>query len=259
MNYYEILGVERSATDEEIKRSYRKLAAKYHPDRTGGDTAKFQEIQQAYDNLSDPQKRASYDNPHPQFNHGGGFGGPSFHFGHGHSINDIFDRMFRQQASHIFRTTMWITLEQVLTGAEENIKLNIDNEQRYIKVQVPRGVLDGAQFKLDGVIPNASLLVEFKTHQHLKFQRNGANLQYKEKISVLKLITGTDIQLTTLAGTTIEVKVPPFTQPNTILKISGAGLPYMNSPQVGDLHVLLDPYVPTNIPHQIIDVISKVN
>ena len=83
---YSTLGVQRGATDEEIKRAYRKLAAKHHPDKEGGNTAKFQEIQGAYDTLTDPQKRQEHDNPNPFGGNGGGF---EFHFGGG-GPQDIF-------------------------------------------------------------------------------------------------------------------------------------------------------------------------
>lgn len=252
MNYYEILGVDRTANDDEIKRAYRKMAAKYHPDRECGDTAKFQEIQQAYEHLSDPQKRTQYDNPQQSF----GSGGASFHFGAGPNLNEIFDRMFRQHSVQICRTTVWVTLEQVLNGGEEDLRIQTPNGQNFIRVQIPRGVLDGSQYKLDNVLPNTSLLVEFKTHQHIKFQRNGSNLYLKQKISVLQLITGTTFKVETLSKSLLEVTVPPKTQPNVTLKVGGSGLPCMNSDQFGDLFITLDPYIPLDIPQNIIDAIS---
>lgn len=258
MNYYETLGVPPDATPDDIKRAYRKMAAKHHPDR-GGSTAQFQEIQRAYDTLSDPQKRAQHDNPQQPFGGGfqGGFPG-GFHFDGGPNLHDIFDRMFRQQHSQVFRTVLWVTLEQVLNGSEENLRVQTPSGSQFIKVQIPRGVLDGAQVRLDHVIPNGSLLVEFKTQQHPRFQRRGRDLYCEHRLSVLQLIAGTKFVVQTLAGATLEVKLPPLTQPNKTLKVSGAGLPQMNSHEIGDLYINFDLYVPDNIPQHVIDAISTV-
>lgn len=257
MNYYDLLGVGKDANAEDIKRAYRKLAAKHHPDR-GGDTAKFQDIQRAYDTLSDPDKRSAYDNPRPQFE--GGFGGGGFHYGAGPSMHDIFDRMFRQhqQAMQIFRTVLWVTLEQVYHGGEENMRVQTPNGVQFIKVQIPRGVLDGTQVRLENVIPNATLMVEFKTQQHSRFNRRGANLHFEHPISILQLVTGTTFKLETISGSILEVTVPPRTQPKKTLKVSGAGVPHMNSSLKGDLFITFDPFMPDNIPQHVIDVIATV-
>jgi molecular chaperone DnaJ len=123
-DYYAALGVTKTATSDEIKKAFRKLASQHHPDK-GGDTQKFQAIQQAYAVLGDEQKRAEYDNPRPQFS--GGF--------HGHpggvNINDIFGQMFGQQFAqqhqhprrgHV-RMTLWISLLDVATGGRRTVSL----------------------------------------------------------------------------------------------------------------------------------------
>ena len=108
MDHYSTLGVGKNATPDDIKKSYRKLASKHHPDK-GGDTATFQKIQVAYDVLSDPEKRQQYDSPAPQ-----GFPGAGFNFhGGGFNMDEIFGQMFRQhqqqQQQQVYRTTVWIT------------------------------------------------------------------------------------------------------------------------------------------------------
>ena len=130
MDPWKILGVDKNTTPDELKNAYRKLAAKHHPDR-GGNTAKFQEIQHAYDILSDPQKRTKWEaqqNPHMRAYHGHGnpFSGPFSNFG------DIFGQMFQnmQQAQRkVYTMMVHIPLEQVATGGLANVQINTGNDQ----------------------------------------------------------------------------------------------------------------------------------
>ena len=119
MDHYQTLGVAKNATPDDIKKSYRKLASKHHPDK-GGDTATFQKLEEAYRILSDPQQRQQYDNPMPQGNPFQGFQGGGFNFNG--DLNDLFGQMFQQHnrrnpnIPHAFRTTVSVTLEQAYHG-----------------------------------------------------------------------------------------------------------------------------------------------
>jgi curved DNA-binding protein len=148
MDYYNILGVDRSASQDDIKKAYRKLAAKHHPDR-GGDTAKFQEISAAYDTLSDPNKRSQYDNPQPQ----GGFqqyGGmpPGFEEmfrGFGNSpFGDIFGQRRQQPVrNRTLNLQTQITLEEAFKGKDllANVQLPSGRDQ-LLEVKIPAGVIE---------------------------------------------------------------------------------------------------------------------
>jgi DnaJ-class molecular chaperone len=172
-DHYQTLGVAKTATPDEIKKAYRKLASQHHPDK-GGDTAMFQKIEEAYRTLSDPQKRQEYDNPRPQFN---GFpGDQGFNF-NGFDINDLFGQMFNQHhrqhrpQQQVFRTIVVTTLDQVYTGGEQVLKLQTPTGNNMVKIDIPKGIQDGNQVRYENVIDGASLMVEFRVNPHQILQK----------------------------------------------------------------------------------------
>lgn len=256
MDHYSTLGVAKTATPDEIKKAYRRLASQHHPDK-GGDTATFQKLQTAYDTLSDPQKREQYDNPIPTgFNQG-------FPPGFGGGFHDFFD-MFQQHAGRqqrpqvqVYRTVINVTLEQVYYGEEHTLKLQTGNTSHAAKIQTPKGIQNGMQVRVDNIIDGASLMVEFRIHQHLKFERQGNDLLCNHPISVLDLIIGTSFEFVTISGKTLEVTVKPKTQPYMHLKLAGQGMPIMGSTAYGDQIILLKPFIPDTINEQIVNSILQ--
>lgn len=270
MDHYSTLGVAKNATPDEIKKAYRKLASQHHPDK-GGDTATFQKIQSAYDTLADPTKRQQYDNPMPQgFHHGPpqGFGPgglpPGFEhifgqmFGAGGNPFDPFGNQRNQRPqSQVLRTVLNITLEQAFFGEEMAVKLQTPTNIHGVKINVPKGVQNGTQLRIDNAIDNASLLVEFRIAPHLKFDRQGNDLISNHPISVLDLIVGTNFEFTTLSGKVLSVTVKPKTQPYMQLKLSGQGMPILNTNACGDQIILIKPFIPDTIDEEISNVILK--
>jgi len=260
MDHYVTLGVNKNATPDDIKKAYRKLASKHHPDK-GGDTATFQQIEEAYRILSDPQQRQQYDNPMPQ-----NFG-QNFNFNGGPDIfQDFMSQMFKQQHQQhqhrqrqkpVFRTTVTVTLEQSYKGEEQVIRLQTPTLTHAANIQTPKGIHNGDQVKFDNIIQEASLIVEFKIIPHLKYDRNGNDLLSNHPISILDLITGTSFEFTTLSGKTFEVTVKPKTQPFIQLKITGQGMPIHGTNQFGDQIILLKPYIPDIIDESIINSILQ--
>ena len=256
MDHYQTLGVAKTATSDEIKKAYRKLASQHHPDK-GGDTATFQKIQTAYDILSNPEKREQYDNPHPQFN---GFSGdPDFNF-NGFNMGEIFEQVFRQQRRNqplAFRTTVMVSLEQVYHGDQQTLRLQTPQGVEMVNVQIPKGVQNGMQIRYENLLRNGSLIVEYRINPHLKFDCRGPDLYCNQQVSVLDLIVGSSFEFTTLSGKTFEVKIPPKTQPHMQLKITGQGMPVYGSTHYGDQIILIKPFIPDTIDSEITEAIMR--
>ena len=234
MDHYQTLGVDRNASQDDIKKAYRKMASQHHPDK-GGDTEKFQEIQAAYATLSDENKRAEYDNPQPQHFHHTGFSNvpPGF--------EDIFAQfgMFRrpptpQNRNLNVQTT--ITLEDAFTGKDliANITLPSGREQ-VVEVKIPAGVQDGTVLRLaqmgDDSIPNAprgDLHLTINLAPHEKFQRQGDDLIYVLDVTSIDAMLGVKFHLTTFDNKTLEITINPGTQHGQILAVAGHGMPKMS-------------------------------
>lgn len=264
MDHYATLGVAKTATPDEIKKAYRKLASQHHPDK-GGDTAMFQKIEEAYRILSDPNQRQQYDNPHQGF-HGFNFGGPDMFTGD-MDPRDIFAHMFGQRAGNpfanqrnqrqAFRTNMAVSLGDAYLGTSQILKVQTPTGQKVINIDIPKGIQTGSQIKYDTVLDNATLIVEFHIQPHLKFERRGDDLYCNQKVSVLDLIVGTTINFVTISGKEFEVKIPPKTQPFMQLKIAGQGMPIQGTNMFGDQILLLKPFIPDIIDDEITQSILR--
>jgi DnaJ-class molecular chaperone len=265
MDHYKTLGVAKNATPDDIKKAYRRLAAIHHPDK-GGDTAEFQKVQLAYETLSDPQKKQQYDNPNPygQGMPGAGFpGGFSFHM-NGVNINDIFGTMFGDGFARggafkpqppSYRTAVNLTLEQVYNGGEQVLQFNDHTGSKVIKIEIPKGVENGQTMRYDNLIKDSILLVEFRVQPHQNFERQGPHLYSIHEINVLDLIVGSSFTFKTISGKTVDVTVPPKSQPGSKLRLIKSGLPINND--FGDQYILLKPFIPDIIDERILDAISN--
>jgi curved DNA-binding protein len=257
MNYYDVLGVSKSATSDEIKRAYRRLASQHHPDK-GGDTGKFQEIEAAYRTLSDTEKRAEYDNPNTFF--GPGPGGAWQQAGAHFDMNDIF-AMFghgqRQQRRNHVRMTMWITLAEAAQGVSKTLNVGTSMGSSTIQISVPQGIDNGDNVQYTGVAPGGmDLVVNFRIHPDACWRRDSLNLHTEQRISVWDLILGTDLEIATITGAKIVMRVPPGTQPGTTMRIRGHGMPN-NQGQTGDCFVRLQAELPHKIAPEIVAAIQQ--
>lgn len=257
---YSTLGVPRNASADEIKQAYRKLAGKHHPDR-GGDKARFQDIQSAYDTLSNPQKRAQVDNPNQGFNFHFGGGGPGpggFDFD---SIFSMFGAQFghqgpqrRQQA----RMSLWIQLRDVAQGGTRTVSVGTQQGVNAVDIEIPQGINDGDTVQYSGIAPGGmDLIITFRIHPDPQFQRQGLNLIKEHPITVWDCILGCETSVRDVLNNSLTVTVPARTQPNSMLRLKGRGL-RDRAGNEGDLLIRITATIPDHIdPHLIEDIRSK--
>lgn len=252
-DYYKILGVERGASPDAIKRAYRQKASLYHPDKEGGSKVKFQEVEQAYRTLSDPQLRQQYDNPQPSF---GGFGG--FQHNHAFDIDAIF-QMFGQRPQHNRRAqmTLWITLEDVARGGPRTISVGTQQGTHTVEIEVPQGINDGDSIQYGGIGPGGmDLIITFRIHPNPKWQRQDLNLITEATIDIWDLILGSELRVTDVMNNVITVAVPAGTQPGSMLRLRGRGLVHRQR-QPGDILVRVQTRIPENISPELLESIKK--
>lgn len=277
-DYYEVLGVSKNASDDEIKKAYRKLAVKYHPDKNPGDKeaeAKFKEINEAHDVLSDKQKRARYD----QFGHagvggaggnpfagggnpfaGGGFdfNGQTFNFDFGGgAFDDILGSLFgfgngarRPRRGADYQTAVTLTFEEAIFGTTKGVVV----DGKDLKVKIPAGIDDGMSIRLkgkggpapEGATEKGDLYVRVKVKPHKHLTREGVIILSEERISMVDAALGCEIEVETVDGK-ITMKVPAGTQSGTPFKLSGHGVPYRSDGDRGPHIVTIIVETPKNL------------
>lgn len=273
MDYYSTLGINRNASQDEIKKAYRKMAMEHHPDR-GGDEKKFKQISEAYEILSDPQKKQMVDmGVDPKNQHrGGGFNqGPfEFHFG-ANNFEDIFSNFgFGGFRNHVQRNKtislmVDLTLEDVLKGKDLDAEVIIPNgKKKIISINIPSGIDEGQQIRYQGMgdnsipnIPAGDLIVNIRIIPHKTFRREGDNIIVEKIISAWDAMLGTKIDIDTLDHKKLEISVPAGSQPDTVLSCRGEGLPNMRNRQRGHLLIKIKVKIPRIVENEHVSLIEK--
>ena len=251
MDYYERLGVSRNASPDEIKRAYKKLAIKHHPDK-GGDHATFAGINEAYDTLKDPAKKQQYDNPTPQ-----GFGPNGFE-GMG-GFEDLFSQFGfkfnqpqRQQRNQDVQLRYNIDFKEVMTGTAVSIQFNLPSGKReFLDAAIPPGVTHGASVRFAGLgddtikqLPRGNLILKVHVRPDPKWKRDGDNIYAVEAVNIFDLLVGTTIDIKTPADKKFSLNIPQGTKPGTTFSISGHGVPNVNTRRPGNVHIKIDAFMP---------------
>ena len=264
MDHYQTLGVSKDADVKEIKQAYRKLASKHHPDK-GGDKAEFQKIQSAYDTLSDPKKRAQYDNPNPfgegfQFDFRGG--DP---FGQGSPFSDIFGDIFggrrHRQVNPDGVTELQISLLQAYNGAD----LVVSTGDSSINLKIPQGIRDGTKLRVAGKgpqrireLPPGDLIVKIFVNYPANWGREGNELFYRKDVDVLDALTGCEVDFTHIDGKKLLVKVPQGTPNGHKLKLRGLGMKDPRNDMFGSLNIIVNLTMPNITKQEHIDTLNKI-
>ncbi|HEU5102532.1 MAG TPA: J domain-containing protein [Roseiflexaceae bacterium] len=287
-DYYKTLGVERGASDAEIKKAYRKLARQYHPDINPGNSAaetKFKEINEAYEVLSDKDKREKYDRfgrDWQRYQQGGGAGGFDWGSyagaggspfggaaGAGGDFSDFFETLFggggraTGRAGSGFRMDgqpieheIDVTLDEAFTGTQRSLQISTPNGQpRSITVKIPPGVDTGSRVRVAGEGAQGmgggkrgDLFLVIKMLPHERFERRGDDLDTVVRTDLYTMMLGGTVRVPLLGGKTVTLNVPANTPNGKKFRITGQGMPKLRAPEArGDLYVKLEALLPVSL------------
>ena len=313
-DYYKIMGVERTATEAQIKQAYRRLARKYHPDVNPGDKsaeARFKEINEAFEVLSDEQKRKKYDQYGSDFENADAFararqqsqqqpgrgarGSPftTYEAQDLGDLNDVFENLFRGMGSSGARTggrraprrgqdiehQIEMSLEEAYNGTKRVLELKSEQacpacqgmgrvkngvcqqcggagavlKPRRLEVKIPPGVKEGSKVRVAGEgEPGAGgtggdLYLVIKVAPHPLFKREGDDLAVEVPVSLTAAVLGSEVQVPTLKGSKLALKIPPETQNGKVFKLAGQGMPRLNDTKRGDMLAKVSVVLPTNL------------
>jgi curved DNA-binding protein len=291
IDYYKILGLNKNASEEDIKKAYRKLARKHHPDLNPNDkeaNKKFQQINEANEVLSDPEKRKKYDQYGKDWQHADQFeqakqqrtqqtrgdSGYSFSgdFNDG-DFSDFFSAMFGQQAGsertrqtkfrgNDYNAELHLNLKDVYTTQKQTIVVDGKN----IRITIPAGVEDGQKIKLTGhgspginSGPNGDLYITFMIKEDSRYQRKGNDIYVNEDIDLYTSLLGGEKIVETLSGS-IKITVKPETQNGSRIRLKGKGFPvYKKDDAFGDLYIKWNIKLPTNLSPEQKELFKKLS
>jgi len=285
-DYYKILGVDRTADEKSIKQAYRRLARKYHPDvnKTKGSTERFKEINEAYEVLSDPEKRKRYDSLGPEWQRyaqagAGPFEGFRVPFGgHGRDLGDLGgfsdffktvfgdlgvrgdlftdfgetiggSRGFRRARGEDVQASVEVSLEEAYHGSRKTLEL----DGRRLEVKIPAGVDTGSRVRVAGGGPSTGagggrgdLYLTVTVRPHPFLERKGDDLYMNLPVTVAEAALGAEVEVPTLKGK-VSMKIPPETSSGRTFRLPGYGMPRLKAGGTGDQYVRIKVVVPSGL------------
>jgi curved DNA-binding protein len=297
-DYYKILDVDKKASASEIKKAYRKLALKYHPDKTEGDKAleeKFKKISEAYAVLSDPEKRQQYDtygsddfqnrfskeDIFKNFDMGDilkefGFGG-----GRGSGFSSRFGNS-RQQGGNPFTQNMGggqqqapkgndliyelpLTLDEIINGTKKTITINQGGQAKAVDVSIPKGLVQGKKIRLAGKGelsphggPAGNLYIKSKPIIEKEYTIEGHDILLHRQVKLTQALLGDTIEVETPDGTTLNLKLPAGTNSKAKMRIPEKGIPHMKGNGCGNLFVVINISMPKELTPKQVELIKKL-
>jgi len=296
-DYYKILGVQKNASEEEIKKAYRKLAMKYHPDHTKGDKGaeeKFKKISEAYAVLSDKEKRKEYDTFGSEgfrqrfsqedifrgfdfgdifrefgfgggnFSHGGG-GGRRFSFGTGSPFNSSDAQQHNQVKGSDLVYELPLTLREVATGASKVITFQHQGRSENLTVKIPKGLIAGKKLRLAGKGnpspyggPAGNLYIKSQVLNDPVFSSEKYDLYINRELTLSEAILGTTVSVPTIDDKQLSLKIPPGTKPGTKMRLASHGLPDIKDNKKGDLYVRVQVKIPQHLNEEQKKIVDKL-
>jgi curved DNA-binding protein len=276
-DYYNILGVNRNASEREIKQAYRRLARQYHPDVNPGDTsaeAKFKQVNEAYEVLSDKEKRRKYDQFGDQWQYADQFaqagrqqapfwdfsrGGTRIRFSQG-DFGSLFDdilsgfppgRQPKAGRGRDIEVPVEVTLEEAFSGSTRTVSLG---DGKRLEVKIPPGVKNGSRVRLAGkgrAGPGGvgDLYLVTSVRPHRLFERRGDDLYIVVVVPLVVAMLGGEVQVPTLKGK-LALKIPPETQNGRSFRLKGQGMPHLGNSNRGDIVAKVNVVLPTNLTPQ---------
>lgn len=271
-DYYRTLGVNRAATAEDIKRAFKRLAHKYHPDKSSeaGAEERFKEISEAYEVLGNPSRRAAYDQ---LGSHAGGqefrpppgwgerfAGGRRFGDSDSANFSDLFSELFGdrvrragQQASRDYDAEVEISLPEAMRGTERRVRLDTGLAMRgahhpQVTVRIPQGVTDGERLRVPGIGPKGKdiLHLRIRIAPDARYRFDGHDLQAELPIAPWEAMLGASVELIAPEATKVRVRIPAGASDGQRLRLAGRGLPRREG-EAGDLYLTLKIVMPPSL------------
>jgi curved DNA-binding protein len=296
-DYYKELGVNRNASGDEIKKAYRKLAMKYHPDHTKGDKAaeeKFKKISEAYAVLSDKEKKKQYDTYgstdfHQRFSQEDifkgfdfssifedlGFGGRGFSFMGGRGGGQRFSfggspfgagagpQPAAKGSDLVYELPL--TLREVASGTSKTVSFQHGGRSEQLTVKIPKGMITGKKLRIPGKGesspyggPAGDLFIKSKVVADQVFSNDGYDLHIIKEIRLTDALLGTTISVPTLEGKELSLRIPPGTRHKTKMRLGGKGLPAMKGSQRGNLYVTIHMEIPSQLTAKQKELVEKL-
>ncbi len=276
MSHYDTLKITETASQDDIKKAYRRLASKHHPDK-GGSKDDFQRIEEAYRVLSNPERREQYDMERRGFG-----GGTRFHWNQDTNgmpdLDDVFAQFGFQTRSPFgnqrhqhprrnkdLRITIELPLKDTLSPQTKTVSIRTNKGSEMVNINIPRGVDNDTVIKYPGLgddlfasLSRGDLLVHFQIVPDSRFQRQGNDLVTLVEIDCFDAILGGEAEVESIDGTKFLISIPQGCQPGTKLRIKGQGLYRVNAPERGNLLIEISVKIPTTLTDEQIKLIKTI-